>query len=129
MTSPIFEKLVTTQTTDSQGNLWIVGSYFPEEGTGSKVIRIAPNGTMKIWSFSVELASSGSGYIITVLGRDGDLWATGNGILLHFAMGGSATTVQLPSDIASSGMTVDSDNNVWIAETGANKIGRIHLGL
>ena len=40
---------------------------------------------------------------------------------------GTVTAFQMPSDFIVNDMTVDADNNLWVTETGTNKIGRIQL--
>lgn len=125
--SAILAHLVTAGAIDAEGNLWIVGGFYSGQGTGGKVVRFAPNGSTRVWSFSPNLGDNNGGIVATVLGPDGNLWRVGGGVILRTTLGGVVTAFQLPSDFAFDSLTVDTHGDLWFTETGTQKIGRIHI--
>lgn len=125
--SAILSRLVTSGAIDAEGNLWIVGGFYAGQETGGKVVRFAPNGSTRVWSFSPNLGDTNGGIVTTVLGPDGNLWTVGDGVILWTTLGGVVTAFQLPSDFAFDGLTVDAHGDLWFTETGTHKIGRIHI--
>ncbi|HEY7343146.1 MAG TPA: hypothetical protein VH591_19895 [Ktedonobacterales bacterium] len=128
--------LVSSATVDADGNLWIVGGFLnggtdncPNGGEypGGKVVRIAPNGTTKVWPFSATLGCRDDGNLFTIMGRDGNLWTAGVGVILRTTPDGDVRVFHMPSDFIVNDMTVDAHNDLWVTETGTNKIGRIQL--
>jgi streptogramin lyase len=128
--------LVSSGTVDADGNLWVVGGFndnwndctYDHGKPGGDVVRIAPNGTTKVWSFSATLKCRSGVEIITIMGRDGNLWTSGIGVILRTAQDGTVTTFDMPSDFIVNDMAVDANNDLWVTENGTNKIGHIHLG-
>jgi len=123
--------LASSATVDADGNLWMVGGFLaggmdncPNGGEypGGKVVRIAPNGTTKVWPFSATLGCRDGGNLYTTMGRDGSLWTAGVGVILRTTSDGEVTVFHMPSDFIVNDMTVDAHNDLWVTETGTNKI-------
>jgi streptogramin lyase len=102
------------------GNIWFA------EGSGSRISRITPSGT--ITQFSLPAGSLPVGI---VAGLEDDLWFTesaGNkigrittsGVITEFSI---PTRASIPTWIARG-----PDGNLWFAEEGVGKIGRLTLG-
>jgi streptogramin lyase len=124
--TPLADHLVTSGATDAAGNLWIIGGL--SQGIGGIVVRYTPDGSWKVWSFSTLLTDASGGIIMTVRGRDGNLWTVGNGTLLRTTPDGAVKAYELPGNLIVGSLTVDADNNFWVTEPGAYTIIRIHLG-
>jgi streptogramin lyase len=114
--------------TDPDGNLWIVGGFYPGGGDAGIVTRVAPNGSTQFWSFSQVLPEGDSNSVIASMGREGYVWAPGKATLLRITLQGGITALEIPDDFTIGSMFVDKSNDLWFTEIDANKIGRIHLG-
>lgn len=108
--------LLRSITSGPDGALWFAPGAFPQTG---KVDRITTSGGITHFA----LPTGAAGYITQ--GPDGALWYTAGIAIGRLTVSGVVTSQIAVS--ASFGIATGSDGNIWFAEAGSNKIGRVNL--